>query len=606
MVNKKKVKTKKLNQKIPKEAKVLSTTKAKTVKTKKEKDPLKKIKIEPVNVFDQFYKPLPFIKLLTARKYLILDIDIEKISYLVVKKSGSEVQVSKCGIQNLASNEVDRINSLKIALTNLRSRFFKSGMKVIASFSSADINIRQITLPKTKKKSDLDKVIHFKNENEVPNFNKDTICRYQVIKEFDDEGVIKILALVTTVPGEIVRNFLNALDKAGLKPEKLIPRPLSITATYSKMVPETECDLIAVISSDFTEICYSDFGRFMFFRKAALGSSDIQKAMKDGSVTNSEVQAKKLNKSTNGNNGDDISSKIRAKLFQKIKDTHSDENPVIKMFLSEINRSIEFLSVRFKQKVKRLFLSGGGAQINELVHYLQEQLDISVVLLQPQFSISESNPNRYSEYFTVLGTALHSDKKVDFIPSPYKKVQILKSLNILLIVVCAIVAVGMYHLKSLNKEDIQHNNELLTQVQNQYQRLNPVENRYNETVLDVSKIQQEKRGLQNFVRETPQVLEIMRLISNKIPSEIILNSAQFGNYRTTKYTSKRGRETPPEFTYQLTLIGQIKSEYLMGDVILINFINELTDLKYFNKIQLKNKNKELDKGIFEFELILLI
>jgi hypothetical protein len=372
------------------------------------------------------------------------------------------------------------------------------------------------------------------------------------------------------------------------------------------MVPKTQNDLVAVVSTDFTELCYLDFGRFQFFRKVAIGTSKFADAKNEDNSVDIKTKLKKLSSTKDDKKNGDLSSKIRANLFEKIKDSKSNENPFIKMFLSEVKRSIEFLNNSYSQKIERLFITGSGVKIAELISYLKEQLDIPVILLRPQFSLSEKDPNRYTDYFAVLGTALHLEKDVDFIPRQYKDVQIFKSLNILLILLFFIAGAALLYLNSYNQEEFKQNQKILAQQMEQYNILNPVEKEYNTRIMEIGKLQKEKQRLLAHIKEPPHLLEVMHLVSNEIPPEIIINALQFGNFRSEKYTVKKGRETLPEFTYTVTLVGQVKSEYLMGDVILINFINHLTDLKYFKRIRLKNKTKELDRALFEFELNLFI
>jgi hypothetical protein len=78
----------------------------------------------------------------------------------------------------------------------------------------------------------------------------------------------------------------------------------------------------------------------------------------------------------------------------------------------------------------------------------------------------------------------------------------------------------------------------------------------------------------------------------------------FDHYKQAK-GSKKGKATP-KYKYTVTLSGQISSDFQMGDVVLINFMNHLNELNYFKEIKMTNKRKELDRDLFEFWLELYL
>lgn len=570
---------------------------------------LKKSEVDARKVFDQFNSKLKLFKRLNARPGLAIDIDNDKITYIEFKKSNQKIQVEKCGVQTFDPG-MDRYKAMQLTLTNLKSRIYKHGMKVYVGFFSPDINIRQIILPKTKKKSDLKSAIFFKNQNDLPNFSKESIWNYQISEEFSEEGVKKLRVLVVTVPHEVVRMYMEILINVGMRPEKLVPRPIALATAYNTMIPEPDNDLVVVISTFFTQICYFRNGKLQFFRNAALGVSNIQKAMEEknnGSLSVND-ELKKLAKKEEPVQKKDISTAIKERLFNKVKESKTEENSIIKMLYSEIKRSVDYINNIFpNEKIKRTFVSGIGIQEKEIMEYLQEQFNDSIVLLKPQFSSTEINTNRYGEYFNALGTSLQVGKEFDTIPFQYKSSQVFKNVNILLITLLFLSMAGAFSFSSFQKYDYVKHLNTLAQLGQQYQRLNPIQARYDDTILEYSEVQKDKNALLGFMKKTPELLEVLRLFSNETPPFIILNEVNFEEYIPPKaIKNNKVQATKSNYEYRITLAGQIKSDFQMGDVILINFMNQLNDLNYFEEIKMTNKRKEMDRGLFEFWLELLL
>lgn len=579
-------------------------------KDKKEEKQVNKLKlnksdVDELQVNENFNLKLDLFKRLNARSGLALDIDNDKISYIKFKKSGNKIQIEKCGIQNFENGY--RLKAMQLTLTKLKSRFYKHGMKVYVSFFSPDVNIRQIILPKTKKKSDLEKAIFFKNQNDLVNFNNESSWNYQILEEFSEENIKKLRILVTTVPYEVVRRYMEILISTGLRPEKLLPRPLAISTAYTSMVKEPENDLVVIISTDFTQICYFRKGKLNFFRNVALGTSNIQKAMeeKDNGSLNMNSELKELAKKKEGSKESNLSSLIKERLFNKVKESTSEENSVIKMLHSEIIRSREFINKAFPdEKISRIFVSGNGIQSKSLVDYLQIKFNNSIILLRPKFASNGNDINKYGEYFIALGTALPDGKQFNIIPSQYKTSHLLRNLNILLIAFLFLSIAGAVVFSFFQKYDLIRSQNKLAGLQQQYQVLNPIQTKYEQTVLKYGGVRKEVGSLLGVVKKTPELLEVLRLFSNETPPFIILNELNFDHYRVAK-GGKKGKAIP-EYKYTVTLAGQISSDFQMGDVVLINFMNHLNELNYFKEIKMTNKRKELDRDLFEFWLELYL
>lgn len=595
------------------DGKAVHTNDAGKANEKKSSAPLKNLKAKksPANslrILDQFNSKLNLANRLNARPYLALDIDNDKISYIKTKKSGQNIQIEQCGVQPL-DPAIDRFKAMQITLTKLQSRVYQHGMKVFVSFYSPDINIRHIVVPKTKKKSDLKSAIFFKNQTDLPNFDDESIWNYQILEEFLEDDIKKLRILVTTIPGEVVKQYVEVLISTGLRPEKLVPRPIAIATAYNAMVPQTDNDLVVVISTFFTQICYFRNGKLQFFRNAAMGVSNIQKAMEeknDDSLSMNDEQKKLTKENNSGQNGDTTSS-LKERLLKKVKESKGDENPVIKMLHLEIKRSIDYINSAYpNDKVKRIFVSGSGIQLGEVIDYLQGQYNGALYLLKPQFSSTEVNTLRYGEYFTALGTSLQAGREFNTIPAQYKSRQLFKNLNILLTTFLFLSIGGAISVSSYQKYEYIKSQNTLAQLGQQYQILYPVQTKYNEMVINYGGVHQDINKLTGFVKKRPEVLEVMRLFSNETPAFIVLNEMNFEEYVPQRGSRKNRDNAQPSYKYRITLSGQINSDFQMGDVVLINFMNRLNDLNYFKEIKLTNKRKEMDRNLFEFWLQMLL
>lgn len=557
---------------------------------------------------DLFYNPLSSYQKFIAQSFLSLDIQSDRVNYLVGKKSGKTIQVKQWGEMEFSPNKADPLAPLYETLSNLRYLLYKVGMNVYVSIFSPDMNIRQIILPKIPKKANLKKAIQIQNRMNLPNFDEDSYWTYEILEEFNEEGAAKLRVLVTTVPGEVISAYLEVLNRAGLKPNKLTTWPLALTTAYRNMLSSLESkDVLIDISSTFTQVCYLVNGKLQYVRNVSIGSKNFQEAIKpeNGSLPaeSGEPDIQAVSQQTADENKP--MSPMRRRLLEKVNEMRAKQNPMLETFLGEIVRSLEFFkSARSEENVQRILLTGSGIQLESILPYLRSRITKSSFTLVPQFDNSATRSVDHGQYFTALGTAFQTNEEFNLLPGEYRRRVLLNNINRVMPFLLSIALVTMIILTFSVQRKNTSQQQSLHQYEQKFSELNPVASAYDEIRAQISQVQKEKRNLLGAIKTPPPLLEVMRLFSRETPSDIRLTEFQFHPYTTSNSTKKRGKQESVilNYDYQITIKGQVSGDYLMGDVVLINFINRLERINYFKQIKLTNKNKNPNSKEFSFEL----
>ncbi len=559
---------------------------------------------ESLKLANTFYRRLPLLKNLSARKRLAIDINTDRILYAVVKKSGSYIQVLKHGVEPLGTEELDRYRSIEMTLKYLRSKIYRKNMEVHVSFFSPDINIRQLILPHLKT-ADLEKAIIYKNRTEIPNFGDGDFWKYQILEVFREDGVEKCKILVTIVPEEVIEIHLDLLNRAGLKPAVLIPRSYALTAAYQAIVKRSKNDgndVLVDIGTDTTQICFYVGGKLNYVRNFAVGANNLRKAIRTPGP-GPEVTPQPQNGSNNEPHPE-VQGSIRERLRSKVQVLKTKQNPLLQVLLSEIMRSLEFFKGKKRQTpIHKLFISGHGLKIESVIPYLKHRLPYPVYPLVPKFQPTTTEPFLNSEHLATIGTAMFEDKKMNMLPSEFRTRELYRNLSILtfaMIVIFSVYATFMY----LNKKDeIVQFQGLISEIKAQYDQLNPAEKQYRQIMQQINQVAMQKRQLLASVKRVPELLQVLKLFSNEVPPEIRLT----GLYFEPVPPGEKGVNEPaaadiPVFKYKVNIVGRITGDYLMGDIILMDFINHLRELNYFRRIELVDKRKQVENKLFEFEI----
>ncbi len=563
-----------------------------------------KVEAESIKLANTFYRRLPFLKNLSARKRLAIDINTDRVLYAVVKKSGSYVQVLNHGVEPLGTEELDRYRSIEMTLKYLRSKVYRKNMEIHVSFFSPDINIRQVILPYLKS-ADLEKAILYKNRTEIPNFGDRDYWKYQVLEVFREDGVEKCKTLVTIVPEEVIEIHLDLLNRAGLKPAVLIPRSYALTAAYQAIVKGAKNDgndVLVDIGTDTTQICFYVGGQLNYVRNFAVGANNLRKAIR-APGSSPEVKPQPQNGSSD-EPVPPVQGNIRERLRSKVQVLKTKQNPLLQVLLSEIMRSLEFFKGKKRQTpIHKLFISGQGLKIESVIPYLKHRLPYPVYPLVPRFQPGTTEPFLNSEHLATIGTALFEDKKLNMLPSEFRTRELYRNLSILTVAMILIFGVFASFMYLNKKEEVTQFRQLISEIQAQYDQLNPAEKQYREIVQQINQLAVQKRQLLASIKRVPELLQVLKLFSNEVPPEIRLTGLYFEPIQPAqKGKTEQNSPAVPEFKYKINIVGRITGDYLMGDIILMDFMNHLRELQYFRRIDLVDKRKQVENKLFEFEI----
>ncbi len=567
---------------------------------------VKGIKSEPTKtptrfyVHDPFYEPLPIIQRLNARKVLALDIDPEKVRYVLSKKTKKEIQVIEWGMQKFPTEEKDREKALQIALENIKSKLYKKGMMVNVSIFSPDINHRHLIFPKMKKKSDLENAIYHKNEAELQNFDKKTIWKYKILDEFVHEEIPKLRISIITVPSAVIEKYIHIFDRAGMEIHSLISRPTAIQETYRKMVFRPGRDLVIDIDYDLTQMCYLKNGNTEFVRNVSIGARNLEVIIRTHKEDKDDAQHNALNRKEEVAKPGD---KMRSKLVSRIQELKNKQNPVLHTFFSEILRSLAFFQGKgTTQFIERIFITGYGIRKESLMPYLKSRLNMPLFILTPQFEKRETRTTEFGEFFSTVGTALAEEEATNLLPKSYKNRILFKKMNFLLIGILLILGAGLTYFSIQQSKIIQAKKNQVIQYEKEYERLNPIEGKYIQVIQAISEVNKKNDELKSYIAAKPPLTEVMRLFSNETPKFIRIERIYFRKIEVDKDKPKFKND----FSYVIDVQGNVISETLMANVTLINFVNHLIDLKYFKHIELLNKLKQFDRKETSFAIRLYL
>lgn len=224
---------------------------------------------------------------------------------------------------------------------------------------------------------ELAQAIRYAAEEFVPMPIKDVNLNYQVIyrsakKEVNSRTVVFVVA----TPKLLLDKYLKVLQLANLKVTAVETESIALSrslVSYNAYSPTT---LIIQLGVSFTDYTIVSEGLIILTRSIATGGSALTRAIAQN-FNFEAVQAEEYKKVYGM-----LEDQLEGKLFKTLK-------PVVDVIVAEAKRVILAHETQNRQRpVKRVVLTGGGAQLPGLVRYITDFLGLEVQEADPWVSVA--------------------------------------------------------------------------------------------------------------------------------------------------------------------------------------------------------------------------
>jgi len=351
-------------------------------------------------------------------------LDISDLSLRIAKlrkkqKKGSILvsvgeQKIKSGIieDGIIKNEDALVEIIKKGISEVKGDKIRTEY-VICSLPEEKGFSKVIQMPKMEE-ADLKKAIRYEAENHIPLAADKVYLDSQIIRPAHNHTRY-VEILIVAFPKEVVDPYVSCLKKAGLQPKALELESLAIARALVKN--EVTSDDLLLIDLGITKTSFIIFsGYFLRLTSSiSVSSEEFTKAIASGlGVGLKEANKLKLKYGAEGK------TEKGKKILEML-------TPSLKILAVEIKKHLSFYRTHSSSShsqpsgkgIKKIILSGGGANLKGLADFLNRELKIPVEIGNPWINIlldakkksSLLNDKESLGYVTALGLALRGIKK---------------------------------------------------------------------------------------------------------------------------------------------------------------------------------------------------
>jgi type IV pilus assembly protein PilM len=561
-----------------------------------------------------FTKSISITSLFENSRLLGLDIGTNSLKYIILKKSARGLCLVDCGIRPIppvsidASEDEKKSQLVELLQANLKRKALKNTLitSVVAGLEVLFLNIR---VPKLSGK-ELGQAVRWSCKKDIPFPVESTIIEHQILEKKEKKSDGKLDVLVVAAHENLISKHLDLLNGAHITPTKVSTVPVALLNLFKMLVKKEadKCYAIIDIGAKSSHIVFINQGQLQFTREIATAGGEFTEALSgvvfiEGTeITISKSRADQIKRQYGF---PDEKSEGRTKEGIPLKEISVMMRPILERLVNEIQRTIDFYREKFRvDHLEKVFLTGGGALLENLAPNLSGKLNLEVEILSP-FQIISTKKILNSEqlekigprFAVAVGLALDRKKEFNLLPPSLRDSNILQLFKKVFRYLFLLVVLVMVLLSQNIIETVEQVEKQFKRVRVEYKKFEPKRKRYLELQNKLGALKAKNKIYKNEIAVNLSAANHLKVMSHLIPPNIALTSLRI-EYRNAKAADKDN-----DFIEQEIIImqGVAFADNSMEGINLAKFLLELERSNYFAGIVLKNQKIRKD-GNLEFTL----
>lgn len=304
-----------------------------------------------------------------------LDIGSKTIKAAEITEGKKGFVLSKFGMSDLEPGLIEdgAIKDPEAVADAIRTLFKTYGIKnsnVAVSIGGYSVIVKKISV-QTATEEQLQDTIHFEAEQYIPFDINDVNLDFQILGE-NENNPNQMNVLLVAAKKEMINDYANLSELAGLDPRIIDVDAFALQNVYElNYEPEQEENIALIdIGASKTSLNILKGETSVFMRDVSLGCGQInQKIVNLVNCSAEEAEAIKFGEGSDKISAEDLSDIISS---------------VVADWCTEIRRALDFFYSTYPDdQIKRIILSGGGGNIQELRQLLAVETSADVDTINP-------------------------------------------------------------------------------------------------------------------------------------------------------------------------------------------------------------------------------
>lgn len=308
----------------------------------------------------------------------VLNLGSQRLSGAIFSKSGGDLVLKRYEFVDMPGDptvDATRIPQLKIGLQELTSRLKIKGSAVWYAVAGHTVFNRFVKLPPVQDDR-VAQIVEFEARQNVPFPINEVVWDF----EFSSEGGVETEVVLVAMKSDALNEINDQVVESRIATSGVDVAPLALYNAFRYSYPDVDEPAVLIdLGARSTNMVFVEPGRF-FIRNFLVGGASITSAVsKEFGIGFAEAETQKINRGFIAPGGavQEHEDPEIAALSKVIRNAASNLH-------TQVMRTITFYrSQQGGAQPRRVFITGGGAMLGNMISFLNEKLKLPVELFNP-------------------------------------------------------------------------------------------------------------------------------------------------------------------------------------------------------------------------------
>lgn len=324
------------------------------------------------------------------RRFTAIDIGTDSIKGVRFKRKSKGLFIDKVAVKHLPYDSIidgtivdDAVvsNRLNELVQELKCR----KDKIITTIPNNNLIIRNMELPEMEDDNRLAEAIKWESEDHLPFPVESAVEDFKILSREDN----RVQVLLVATKRDVIDNVMNVFERISIIPSVINIQPMALLsiADYQDLIEDTVA--IIDIGAAGTRVVIGDRRNIYLSRNIDIGGNEFTRIIMEEDKLNYN-EAENIKKRNGLPEEDEIGENFELAISQ-IATTGLGESQSLlvlaRNLADQIERSLDYYNVKYRKKVDKIFISGGGAKLKRLKNIIEDRIGRDMFSLDPFINI---------------------------------------------------------------------------------------------------------------------------------------------------------------------------------------------------------------------------
>ena len=324
------------------------------------------------------------------RRFTAIDIGTDSIKGVRFKRKSKGLFIDRIAVKHLPYDSiidgtiVDEAvvsNRLKELVQELKC----GGDKIITTIPNNNLIIRNMELPEMEDDNRLAEAIKWESEDHLPFPVESAVEDFKILSREDN----RVQVLLVATKRDVIDNVMNVFERISIIPSVINIQPMALLsiADYQDLIEDTVA--IIDIGAAGTRVVIGDRRNIYLSRNIDIGGNEFTRIIMEEDKLNYN-EAENIKKRNGLPEEDEIGENFELAISQIATTGLGESHSLLVLarnLADQIERSLDYYNVKYRKKVDKIFISGGGAKLKRLKNIIEDRIGRDMFSLDPFINI---------------------------------------------------------------------------------------------------------------------------------------------------------------------------------------------------------------------------